>query len=162
MVSNIKRSTQEEVAAKVMERMEELIALMEEAAAEVESGAALQEVKTGSYQLYVASNWKGHNEALICALGSEEYFDIIYCSALEMGVSLEEMAQLDVDAPEPEFGENMVTGGFEDFKGISVELRNDPLDNLLEDICCRLKARGLTMTCASEEMILCLPLRGKR
>lgn len=162
MVSNIKRSTHEEVAAKVMERMEELIALMEEAAAEVEAGAALQEVETGCYQLYIASNWKGHDEALICALDFEEYFDIIYCSALEMGVSLEEMAQLDVDAPEPEFGENMVTGGFEDFKGISVELRSDPLDNLLEDVCCRLKARGLTVACDAEEIILCLPFRRRR
>ena len=162
MVANINRETKKEVASRVLERMQELIALMQKAAAEVEAGTALQEVETGSYQLYIASNWKGHDDALVCALDLEDCFEIIYSSALETGLRLEEMTELDVDIPKPEFGENMVTGGFEDFKGISVELRSDPLDDLLDEICRRLKARGLTMTCASEEMVLSLPLRGRR
>jgi hypothetical protein len=159
MVANINRETKKEVASRVLERMQELIALMQKAAAEVEAGTALQEVETGSYQLYIASNWKGHDDALVCALDLEDCFEIIYSSALETGIRLEEMTELDVDIPKPEFGENMVTGGFEDFKGISVELRSDPLDELLDEICRRLKARGLTMICEAEEMILSLPLR---
>jgi hypothetical protein len=159
MVANINRETKKEVASRVLERMQELIALMQKAAAEVDAGTALQEVETGSYQLYIASNWKGHDNALVCALDLEDCFEIIYSSALEMGVRLEEMAELDVDIPKPEFGENMVTGGFEDFKGISVELRSDPLDDLLDEICRRLESRGLTMTCEAEDMILSLPLR---
>jgi hypothetical protein len=65
-----------------------------------------------------------------------------------------------VRMPEAEFGENMITGGFGDFKGFSVEIRNDLLEKLLDAVQSSLRDRGLIVTCVTdEEVLFCLPLR---
>jgi hypothetical protein len=57
----------------------------------------------------------------------DEYLRILDNVARENGLCLDEMTELEVSLPEMEFGDDMVTGGFENFKGASVEQRNDCL-----------------------------------
>ena len=64
--------------------------------------------------------------------------------------------------PEAEFAENMISGGFQIGKGLSVDLRNDPLESLIEEISRQLKKRGFSMNCTlGEEVAFCLPI-GRR
>ncbi len=53
----------------------------------------------------------------------------------------------------------MVTGGFGNFKGVSVEQHNDCLLELMEAVSCHLKRRGLAVACIPhEDVIVYLPL----
>ena len=56
-----------------------------------------------------------------------------------MGLCLEEETRLEVTLPESEFEENMVTGGFERYKGLAVEHHNECLEELMVAVCCHPK-----------------------
>lgn len=148
------------IACKAIEMMNELIAAMEIAAEQIASGDAPHEIDVKKYQLYMAPEAEGGGRAVVCFWDPEEYFDLLATAASEAGVSLEAMTELEVSLPESEFGENMITGGFGAFKGLSVEMRNQPLEELLELVGLLLKERGLSMSCvAGEEVIFYLPVR---
>jgi len=88
-----------------------------------------------------------------------EYYRIIEQAASENGLCLEEEARLEVTLPEAEFGEDMVTGGFDDYKGLSVEHHNECLEELMVAVCSLLKERGLAVACVpDEDVIFYLPL----
>ena len=67
--------------------------------------------------------------------------------------------RLEVTLPESEFGEDMVTGGFERYKGLSVEQHNECLEELMEAVCYSWRERGLAVACVpDEDVIFYLPL----
>ncbi len=163
MVTAKNRASLEEIAARVVERMDDLIAAMQDAAEQVSSGRALEDVPKGDYRLRLEradpGSGQSQAEAVVCAMEFEEYYRILHSAASELGLCLDETEELEVSIPDAEFGENMITGGFGNFKGISVELVNESLEELLEAVCCRLKARGLAFACVpDEDVIFYLPL----
>jgi len=90
----------------------------------------------------------------------EEYIRILEHIANEQGICLNEQAALEVVMPEAEFGEDLVTGGFGNFKGISVQVRNNCLEELMQAVCRQFEARGLALSCVAEEnVVFCLPFR---
>lgn len=160
MIAGDSRARLDLIASRAVGRMEDLISTMEQAAEQIASGCSPEEISVKEYQIYMATGDQGSKKAVVCVLDSEEYIDLIDSAASETGISLEETAELEVGLPEVEFGENMITGGFGAFKGISVEMRSEPFEELLELVCQKLAKRGLDVRCiAHEEVIIYLPLR---
>ena len=95
----------------------------------------------GGYQLYVVSN--ENHRAIVCVWDVEDYYRILDSAASQASICLDEAGHLEVNLPEAEFGENMITGGFQAWKGLSVGLRNDLLGLMQEEICNQLKKKGL-------------------
>jgi hypothetical protein len=148
------------IACEAIKMLNDLIASMETAAEQIANGHAPQDIDVKEYQLYMAPEAKGIGSAIVCFYDPEEYFDLLAAAASKAGVRLESTTELEVSLPESEFGENMITGGFGAFKGLSVEMRNQPLEELLELVSLRLKERGLSMSCvAGEEVVFYLPVR---
>jgi hypothetical protein len=145
-----------QIADHVVERMEALIAIMQDAADQVSCGTPLENVPVGSYQLYLAKKEFDDDESepaesIVYAVDYEDFIRILENTAEAQGVCLDELSELEVVLPESEFGEDLVTGGFGNFKGVSVQVRND---------CGRFEARGLAVACVAEEdVVFCLPLR---
>jgi hypothetical protein len=147
----------DKIAARALERLDDLILVMESAADQVARGFALEEIEVGDYQIYMA---EGSEQAIVCAWGADEYFDLLDAIASEAGVCLEAAEELIVRVPEPEFEESLVTGGFMAWKGFAVEKRNIRLEELLDRICRKLSARGLAVNCSDEEYVVFrLPIR---
>lgn len=153
------------IAECVVERMGDLIAIMQDAADQVSRGMPLENVHAGGYQLYLAKKdseeyESGQAEAVVCAMDFEDYIRILENTAAEQGICLRELAELEVILPEAEFGEDLVTGGFGNFKGLAVQMRNEYLEELLQAVCKQFEARGLAVACiAGEDVVFCLPLR---
>jgi hypothetical protein len=154
-----------QIAECVVERMEDLIAIMQHAADQVSGGMPLENVQVGSYQLYLAKKdseeyESGQAEAVVYAMDFEDYVRILENTAAEQGVCLRELAELEVVLPEAEFGEDLVTGGFGNFKGFAVRIRNEYLEELMQAASKQFEARGLAVACiAEEDVVFCLPLR---
>ncbi len=154
-----------QIAECVVERMEDLIAIMQHAADQVSRGMPLESVHVGRYQLYLAKKDSGDDEfgqaeAVIYAIDFEDYVRILENTAAEQGVCLRELTELEVVLPEAEFGEDLVTGGFGNFKGVAVQIRNECLEELMQAVCRQFEARGLAVACiAGEDVVFCLPLR---
>lgn len=162
MIPEENASALERTASRAVKAMEDFIFTMERAANEVALGRDLKEIEVGGCQVYLASAEEGHEEAVILAMDFDEYFHLLADAAFMEGLDLEEAAELEVRMPEAEFGEDMITGGFGDFKGFSVEMRNDLLEELLEAVRGILQERGLVVACVpDEEVIFCLPLRSR-
>jgi hypothetical protein len=150
-------SSIDKIAARALERLDDLIIVMERAADQVASGGVLEEIEVGDYQLYMA---EGSEQSVVCVWDAEEYFDLLDALASEAGVCLEDSEELVVHVPEPEFEESMVTGGFMAWKGFGVEKKNKRLEELLDCICRKLLARGLAVNCSDEEYVVFhLPIR---
>jgi hypothetical protein len=139
----------DEIAALALERLGDLISIMERAADKVARGGALEEIEIGDYQLYMA---EGSEQAIVCVWSAEEYFDLLEAVASDAGVRLEDAEELIVHMPDIEFEESMVTGGFNAWKGFAVEKKNRPLEELLDCVCRGLKARSLAVNCAMKNM----------
>jgi hypothetical protein len=147
----------DEIAARALERLDDLISVMERAADQVASGGALEEIEVGDYQLYMA---EGLEQTIVCVLSAEEYFNLLDAVASETGICMEDSEELVVHVPEPEFEESMITGGFMAWKGFAVEKKNKRLEELLDRICRKLLARGLAVNCSDDEYVVFrLPIR---
>jgi hypothetical protein len=148
----------ESIALGVVQRMENLLAAIDRADEQLACGAAPEEVTAGDYQIYLASI--DNRRAIVCAWESEEYFDLVSSVALEMGLDLEATAQMETKLPEAEFAEGMVTGWFDAYRGVRVEMRNDSLEKILDMVCSMLERRGLHMSLdPDDEMVLYKLLR---
>jgi hypothetical protein len=148
----------ESLAQMVVQRMEDLLAAIDRAGEQLALGAAPKEVAAGDYQIYLAS--VDRQRAIVCAWESEEYFDLISSVAREAGLDLDAMAEVETKLPEVEFAEGMVTGWFGAYKGVSAEMRNDSLEQILDMVCAMLEKRGLHMSVdPDDEMILYRILR---
>ena len=153
------------IACCVVERMADLIAVMQDAADQVSCGVALENVSVGSYQIYLAKKEFNDDESeqaesVVCVMDYEDFIRILENTAAGQGVCLDELSELEVVMPEAEFGEDLVTGGFGNFKGISVQVRNDCLEELMQAVCRQFEACGLELSCVGEgDVLFRLPLQ---
>ena len=136
---------------------------MQDAANQITCGRPLEEIDVAGFALYLArrdqDDDQSRAQALVGVMDYEEYLRILDDVARESGLCLDELTELEVTLPEMEFGEDMVTGGFGIFKGISVERHNDCLLELMEAVSHLLERRGLTVACVpDEDVIFYLPL----
>ncbi len=152
----------EMIAAGVVESLEDLLVVMQDAANQIASGRALEEINVASFSLYLARSQdddQSRAQAVVYAMDYEEYLRILHTVASKCGLCLDELAELEVKLPEMEFGEDLVTGGFGNFKGISVERHNDCLEELKDAVSSILDRRGLAVACIpDEDVIFYLPL----
>lgn len=146
------------VAERAMKRLEDMIAVMKEAALQVSSGCRLEDIDVGRYRIYTLPKSEGYDKAIICVWSSDEYFNLFSSSAAEEGVSLDDLTDLDVQLPDSEFEDGMVTGSFSAWKGISVEMRNEALELLIDIVTERLKERGLVVGSITDGVIFYMPL----
>ncbi|MFB3764567.1 MAG: hypothetical protein ACE14P_04895 [Methanotrichaceae archaeon] len=149
------------IAKRAMEHLEDMISVMEAAREQVSSGSRLEDIDVGRYQIYTLSKAEGNKGNIICVWSSDEYFDLFSSAASEEGVSLDDMTGLDVKLPDAEFEDGMITGSFSAFKGISVEMRNKPLELLIDMVYERLKKRGLVVSSISDGVIFYMPFSGR-
>jgi hypothetical protein len=151
------------IAARAVENLEDLLRVMQDAANQITCGRALEEIDVAGFALYLArrdqDDDQSRAQALLGVMDYEEYLRILDDVARESGLCLDELTELEVTLPEIEFGEDMVTGGFGIFKGISVERRNDCLLELMEAVSKLLERRGLNVACVQDgDVIFYLPL----
>ncbi len=147
------------IADRVMALLEDMITIMEAATEDISRGSRLEDIDVGRYQIYTLPKAQSERD-LICVWSSDEYYDLFRSAASEEGVSLENMTDLDVRLPDAEFEDGMVTGSFSAFKGLSVEMRNKPLELLIDMVCERLKERGLHVSSISDGVIFYMSVGG--
>jgi hypothetical protein len=56
--------------------------------------------------------------------------------------------------PEAEFEGDLVSGGFEKFKGITVEIQNDFLERLIELVCFAFESLGFAVSIIPDEDVV--------
>jgi len=164
MKSEIDRKDLEIIAARAVESLEDLIKVMQDAANQISCGRALEEIDVAGNTLYLARadqcDDRSRAQALVGVMDYDEYLHILDNVARENGLCLDEMTEREVSLPEMEFGDDLVTGGFENFGGISVEQHNDCLLRLMEAVSSLLERRGLNVVCIpDEDVVFYLPLR---
>jgi hypothetical protein len=164
MTSEMDREDLEKVAARAVECLKDLLRVMQNAANQISCGRALEEIDVAGFSLYLArtdqDDDQSRAQALVGVMDYEEYLQILDGVARECGLCLDELTELVVTLPEMEFGEDMVSGGFGNFKGVSVEQHNDCLLRLMEAVSALLEKRGLNVACIpGEDVIFYLPLR---
>jgi hypothetical protein len=162
MTSEMDRKDLEKVAARAVECLEDLLRVMRDAADQISCGRALEEIDVAGFALYLARADQDDDRAsaLVGVMDYEEYLRMLDRVAREGGLCLDELTELVVTLPEMEFGEDMVSGGFGNFKGVSVEQHNDCLFRLMEAVSTLLEERGLNVACVpDEDVIFYLPLR---
>ncbi|MCQ8903354.1 MAG: hypothetical protein NQU42_04600 [Methanothrix sp.] len=86
-----------------------------------------------------------------CRWGIADCLELLESTAEELGVPLEE--ELVVRHPEMEFSENMVTGFFEAWRGVSVRRRN-PMEDILEALISELEMRGVSISLEEDFIVL--------
>lgn len=153
----------ERIAALVLQDLSEMIsAMLHFAEMEIES----EEFVLGGKRLVLRRS--SSPPEVICLLGADDCFALLERAASRAGTSLETFDDLDglnVSVPEAEFGDNMVTGAFETWRGISVQ-RCDPMEEILSVLGKRLGRRGIYLECddSSGEMVIIFSMlsRSKR
>lgn len=163
MTSERDRKGLELIAARAVESLEDLLGVMQDAATQISCGRAPEEIDVAGFALYLArrdqDDDQSRAQALVGVMDYEEYLRILDSVARENGLCLDELTELEVTLPEMEFGEDMISGGFGNFKGVSVERHNDCLLELMEAVSRHLERRGLNVACIpDEDVIFYLPL----
>lgn len=142
----------------VVQDLEGILRAMQKAADQISSGRAAEEIDDSGYQLYLArkdsQDISSRIEAVLYALDHQEFYRLLETAAGKSGLCLEEETRLEVALPESEFEENMITGGFEKYKGLAVEHHNQCLEELMVAVCYRLRERGFAVACVPEEDVL--------
>ncbi len=151
------------VAAVVLEGLDDILMVMQKATEQLSSGKPPEEIDIAGVPLYMARSKEddaGCVRGVVYAMDYDEYTNMLDKVARKNGLCLEELTELEVNIPQMEFGEDLVTGGFEDFKGICVERHNDCILELMEAVSTLLQKRGLSIACIPDEDVLFyLPLR---
>ena len=153
----------EHISRLVVEDMEGILKAMNKAADQISSGRAAEEIDDSGYQLYLArkdcQDKSSRIEAVLFALDHEEFYGRLEAAAAVSGLCLEQETRLEVELPEAEFEENMITGGFEKYKGLVVEHNNQCLEELMVAVCCRLREKGFAVACVpDQDVIFYLPI----
>jgi hypothetical protein len=163
IVSAERRKEMKKIALRVMQDLEGQLLAMQKAAQQISSGMAIEAIDDAGYHLYLArkdpQDSGSRAEAILSALDYEEFYSLLEKAAGENGLCLEDETSMEVVLPEAEFEENMITGGFEKFKGLAVEHHNECLEELMIAVCRLLRERGLAMACVpDEDVIFYLPM----
>lgn len=158
-----RRREMHKIAAKVMLYLDGHLQAMHKAKEQLLSGRAIEEIDDLGYRLYLAkrdpNDKSSRIEAVICTLDFDEYYNILEKAAGEFGLCLEDETEIEVTLPDAEFEENMITGGFEKYKGLALEHHNECLEELMVAVCRMIQTRGLAVACVpDEDVILYLPL----
>jgi hypothetical protein len=159
----IRNKELQEIAALVLGEIEGLLSAMEMAAEQISSGRRLEDIDDAGYHLYLArkdpKDLGSRAEAVMGCMEYDGFIRIVESTAAQRGLCLEEETRLEIDLPVAEFEENMVTGGFERFRGLAVQHRNKCLEELIAAVCRVLKERGLALACVpDEDVIFYLPV----
>lgn len=153
----------ETVASKVLEGLDDVLRVMQRAAEEIASGKPPEEIDISGLPLYMArskEDQSGLVRGVVYAMDYDQYIAMLDQVATNSGLCIEELTELEVNLPQMEFGEDLVTGGFEDFKGICVERHNQCILELMEAVSILLQRRGLSVACIPDEDVLFyLPLK---
>lgn len=153
----------ENVASKVLEELGDILRVMQRAAEEIASGKPPEEIDISGLPLYMARSKEDPSSrvrGVVYAMDYDQYMAMLDQVATKSGLCLEELTELEVNLPQMEFGEDLVTGGFEDFKGICVESHNQCILELMEAVLVLLQRRGLSVACIPDEDVLFyLPLK---
>lgn len=157
------RKELQHISSLVVQDMEEILEAMTRAADQISSGRAAEEIDDSGYQLYLArkdcQDKSSRIEAVLYALDHEEFYQLLEAAAAESGLCLEQETRLEVELPEAEFEENMITGGFEKYRGLVVEHNNQCLEELMLAVCSSLRERGFAVACVpDEDVIFYLPI----
>jgi hypothetical protein len=151
------------VASKAVELLDELIGAMESAADHLARGGDSGFAGTSSYELYLVPSFEGRDEGVACIMDADSCFSLLERAARECGVDLKATEELSVKPPDMEFEEGLVTGSFMAFKGISVEIDNDPLEEMLGLVVDILSSRNIYVnfddSTDEAEVIFFLPVR---
>jgi len=151
------------IASIVIERLEELILAMERAADQVAAGDDPEKVDVGRHQLYMLPDKDGNDPIVVCFWTSDDYFKLLSSAASDADVSLDDMVERSVQMPDVEFEDGLVTGGFDAWKGLSVDLKTGWMEDLLAAISSLLRSRGLFMNTDSEDdVVFYLPVERRR
>jgi hypothetical protein len=152
------RKELQEIAARVVEEMDGLLIAMQKAAEQISSGRTLEDIDDAGYHLYLArKDPRDHGsraEAVMSTMEYDRFFHILEKTAAERGLCLDEETSLEIEQPGGEFEENMVTGGFEKYKGLAIEHHNKCLEELIIAVCDQLKKRGLAVACVPDEDVI--------
>jgi hypothetical protein len=159
IVSEQKRRKElQEIAAHVVVEMNGQLFAMQKAAEQISSGRTLEDIDDAGYHLYLArkdpKDRGSRAEAVMSTMEYDQFFQILEKTAAERGLYLEEETLLEIELPGGEFEENMVTGGFEKYKGLAIEHHNKCLDELIVAVCDQLKKRGLAVACVPDEDVI--------
>ncbi|MDD4653104.1 MAG: hypothetical protein PHQ34_12855 [Methanothrix sp.] len=151
------------ISQRVMRDLERHLQAMEKAAEQISSGQELETIDDAGYHIYLArkdpKDCGSRAEAVLSTMNYDEFYRLLEKAAGEFGLCLEVETKMEVVLPEAEFEENMITGGFEKFKGLAVEHHNECLEELMVAVCFRLKERGFAVACVpDEDVIFYLPL----
>ena len=153
----------ETVASKVLEGLDDILRVMQRAAEDIASGKPPEEIDISGLPLYMArskEDQSGRVRGVVYAMDYDQYMEMLDQVATSSGLCLEELTELEVNLPQMEFGEDLVTGGFEDFKGICVERHNQCILELMEAVSVLLQRQGLSVACIpDEDVLLYLPLK---
>ena len=147
----------ETVASKVLEGLDDVLRVMQRAAEEIASGKPPEEIDISGLPLYMArskDDQSGRVRGVVYAIDYDQYIAMLDQVATNSGLCIEELTELEVNLPQMEFGEDLVTGGFEDFKGICVERHNQCILELMEAVSILLQRRGLSVACIPDEDVL--------
>jgi len=153
-----RRKELQEIAAQVVEEIDGQLYAMQKAAEQISSGQPLEDIDDAGYHLYLArkdpKDRGSRAEAVMSTMEYDQFFHILENIAAEKGLCLEEETMLEIELPGGEFEENMVTGGFEKYKGLAIEHHNKCLDELIVAVCDQLKKRGLAVACVPDEDVI--------
>ena len=130
---------------------------------EIASGKPFEEIDISGLFFYMARSKEDPSSrvrGVVYAMDYDQYMEMLDQVATSSGLCLEELTELEVNLPQMEFGEDLVTGGFEDFKGICVERHNQCILELMEAVLVLLQRQGLSVACIPDEDVLFyLPLK---
>ncbi|MDI9616514.1 MAG: hypothetical protein QFX31_04020 [Methanothrix sp.] len=127
------------IAALAARALEPIISAMDSPAShEVEAGGVILRLEVSDARVS-------------CRWGIGDCLELLERVAEELGVPLEE--ELVVRHPEMEFSENMVTGFFEAWRGVSVKRRN-PMEDVLDALISELEMRGVSISLEEDSLVL--------
>lgn len=131
------------IAARVAEMIEKVVSAMKDS----EIGEVRELEAYGRIWRFRAGD-----DHLSCCLAVADCLELLESTAREMGTSLDDLEDLIVRPPEMEFGENLITGFFERWRGISVK-RINPMEDIIDSLISELERRRICV-CLEEDVLI--------
>jgi len=139
------------IASEVLGSLDEMISTLESMAPYLASpgSSPSRDLRIMDHRFTIRQEDQGIAPALVCTWTSEQYYKLLMVAADRSGVSFSDLEQRSVSMPAMEFEEDLVTGSFEAWKGISVRAVN-PLEEVIDLVESRLEERGVYLRCIQD------------
>ncbi|NYT01676.1 MAG: hypothetical protein GKC10_02820 [Methanosarcinales archaeon] len=139
------------IAAEVLGSLGEMISALEGMARSQADGRSLssRDLRIMDHRFTIRQDDQGPSPAVVCTWTSEQYYQLRVVAADRSGVAFAELEERCVNMPAMEFEEDLVTGSFEAWKGISVKAVN-PLEEVIDLVESRLEDRGVHLRCCQD------------